>query len=103
MVLGHAKEQFKESNGNIPDNEKRSWVRHKIRSGEKKIEYRMVKPYWTKRLRNFNGDTIIFKNGYGKNAPEIKKKFIEFIVTDGMNTDLKINKLVYAIFFDKFK
>ncbi|MEK6945573.1 MAG: ASCH domain-containing protein [Nanoarchaeota archaeon] len=51
-----------------------------ISSGEKKIEYREIKPYWTKRLFD-NGnskkfDFIIFKNGYTKNSPKIKVEFL---------------------------
>jgi len=61
-----------------------------IASGEKKEEYRMIKSYWECRLiGNYwklkwefedNGggivyyeefDTVTFRNGYGKNAPEM--------------------------------
>lgn len=67
---------------------KKKWF-DMILSGEKKEEYREVKPYWNKRLlsfmsydwlgnlrrdRNFEFtkfDTIMFKNGYSKDAPEI--------------------------------
>ena len=47
-----------------------------ILSGKKKIEYREIKPYWTKRLVNPDGSykqftNIIFKNGYSKNMPEM--------------------------------
>lgn len=70
-----------------------------IASGEKKEEYREIKEYWIKRLisddfnwdcattdkRNAhyvscpNGfykhyDEVIFKNGYSKNAPQIRMK-----------------------------
>lgn len=65
---------------------KKKWF-DMIKSGEKKEEYREIKPYWTKRfchalydlelgnssktLYNAVG-TVIFKNGYQKNAPKIK-------------------------------
>ena len=62
-----------------------------ILSGEKKEEYREIKPYWTKRFLKtdieFKQDaiiesmreghcsftkTVIFKNGYSKNSPQIQ-------------------------------
>ena len=69
---------------------KKNWF-DMILSGEKKEEYREVKDYWMKRLAGIKGcgtsynftllcnaenkfkeyDTIIFKNGYSKNAPTI--------------------------------
>lgn len=64
---------------------KKEWYKM-IASGEKKEEYRDMKPYWKKRLThsftefldnsgetttwNYNNfDYIIFKNGYAKNSP----------------------------------
>lgn len=60
-----------------------------ILSGEKKEEYRERKPYWEKRFKRYFGwgygatsantygwqfpprkKEVIFRNGYGKNAPE---------------------------------
>lgn len=59
---------------------KRKWF-DMIKSGEKKEEYREIKPYWTKRLQNdglFECNTkygfcrpVIFKNGYRKDSPKI--------------------------------
>lgn len=51
-----------------------------ILAGTKKIEYREIKPYWTKRLFDENGnpkhyDLIVFRNGYSKDAPEMKVEF----------------------------
>jgi len=48
-----------------------------ILAGTKKVEYRDIKPYWTKRLLDDIGnpkkyDLIIFKNGYNKNSPTMK-------------------------------
>ena len=52
-----------------------------IASGEKREEYREIKPYWSKRLsRTKNAyiflpepySHIIFTNGYANNAPKIK-------------------------------
>ena len=51
-----------------------------IAKGEKTIEYREMKPYWTKRLfvnsyecKSF--DVIHFKNGYAKNSPRMEVVF----------------------------
>lgn len=51
-----------------------------IKAGEKKVEFREIKPYWTKRLFDENGeaikyDFIIFRNGYSKDAPKMKVEF----------------------------
>ena len=40
-----------------------------IKSGEKKEEYRAIKPYWDSRLSNRHYDLVKFRNGYGKDAP----------------------------------
>lgn len=55
---------------------KKKWF-DMIASGEKKEEYREIKPYWQKRLRPFITDettpkVIVFKNGYQKDAPMMK-------------------------------
>ena len=46
----------------------RKWF-YEILEGRKKIEYRLVKPYWTKRIVGREYDKILFKNGYGSKAP----------------------------------
>jgi len=48
--------------------------------GTKKIEYRDIKPYWTKRLLDENNkpkkyDIIYFKNGYSKDCRKMKVQF----------------------------
>jgi len=48
-----------------------------ILEGSKKIEYREIKPYWTKRFFDKQGkpityDLIFFKNGYNKNSPTME-------------------------------
>ncbi|MCI9247256.1 MAG: ASCH domain-containing protein [Clostridia bacterium] len=55
---------------------KRKWF-DMIVSGEKKEEYREIKPYWTKRFGNYFigtyvDKTITFRNGYGENRSSIK-------------------------------
>jgi ASC-1-like (ASCH) protein len=49
---------------------KKKWF-DMIASGEKKEEYRVIKPYWIKRLRKKKFDAIRFRNGYSKDAPVI--------------------------------
>jgi len=46
-----------------------------IASGEKKEEYREIKPFWTKRLIGKRYDDIIFQHGYSKSARRIKVGF----------------------------
>lgn len=57
---------------------KKKWF-DMIKSGEKKEEYREIKPYYDSRFfneykRNNNNLCfyVIFKNGYSKNSPSIK-------------------------------
>lgn len=71
---------------------KKKWF-DMIKSGEKKEEYREIKPYWTKRLNNefdkmlksiipsdverdlrkyYQYLIVIFRNGYQKNSPIMK-------------------------------
>lgn len=42
---------------------------HMIASGEKKEEYREIKPYWEKRLDGREYDTVKFRWGYRKDSP----------------------------------
>jgi hypothetical protein len=49
---------------------KKKWF-DMIASGEKKEEYREIKPYWIKRLRNREYQAIKFRNGYAKDSPTI--------------------------------
>ena len=58
---------------------KKKWF-DMIKSGEKKEEYREIKPYWTSRFEHYLRRTIfnsyaghvILKNGYKKNSPTLK-------------------------------
>lgn len=96
---------------------KKNWY-EKIKSGEKTIEYREVKPYWTKRFEragceNNKGDVeLLLKNKIACLSPVIKAKCIlrlgytkqymtaritSIEVVNGKNTDLAIDKPVYAI------
>lgn len=95
---------------------KKEWY-EKIKSGEKTIEYREVKPYWTRRLEraefsggcmywDFDRKLYVFDNfsapcffrlGYTKETLEAWITKVEIV--DGKNTDLHIDKPVYAIHF----
>ena len=98
---------------------KKEWY-DKIKSGEKTIEYREAKPYWTYRIGNelkrqcaFAEDMELFyefarghridivnidcvlRLGYTKQYMTARITSIE--VVNGKNTDLAIDKPVYAI------
>lgn len=53
---------------------KKKWF-DMIKSGEKKEEYREIKPYWTNRLKKLDITKpfyVLFRNGYGNNRPTLK-------------------------------
>ena len=103
---------------------KKEWY-EKIKSGEKTIEYREVKPYWTKRLlRAEYSNYCAAQHVYKKHFIHGSKKYFVFEryeapcffrlgytkerldawitkieVVDGEDTDLHIDKPVYAIHF----
>jgi len=86
-------------------NVKKEWF-DKIKSGEKKCEYREFKDYWITRLLNDKGlpkkfDLIIFKNGYKKDSEKLifKHKITEVMI--GTYTDLKLDEHVFAIYLGK--
>lgn len=113
---------------------KKEWY-EKIKSGEKTIEYREVKPYWMKRIcselskefeKRFeshcefdvscsdtgNGGHFVLcekdaklkcklRLGYTKNYMSARITKIEIV--DGLNTDLHIDKPVYAIHLGNIK
>ena len=98
---------------------KKQWY-DKIKSGEKKIEYREVKPYWSGRFSKefeFNqyafcniGDCLEMLNywhpiklrlGYTKKYMEALVNKIEIV--DGKDTDLHIDGKVYAIHLSDVK
>jgi len=63
---------------------KKKWY-DMILSGEKKEEYREIKPYWVKRFTNqatkdlIQPDMIVFVNGYGFDKPSFQVNCIDFI------------------------
>lgn len=100
---------------------KKEWF-EKIRSGEKMIEYREVKPYWESRLDKPLGKLFSAWNGNLPSYPcEFEKGLLSCLlrlgytrhymtanitkiqIVDGKDTDLKINKPVYAIHLSDVK
>lgn len=71
---------------------KKKWF-DMILSGEKKEEYREIKPYWTRRFKNtflfyrdgfpigHDKERIVFRNGYSKDSPS-------FIATCTLSVDI---------------
>jgi hypothetical protein len=80
---------------------KKHWF-DKIRNGEKTVEYREAKEYWVKRLsKNYNN--VVLRNGYSKNAPCLIADISAIKIINGINTDLQIDKDVYAIELKKVR
>jgi hypothetical protein len=46
-----------------------------IANKQKHIEYRRQSRYWRKRLEERKYDSILFRNGYAKDAPEMLVEF----------------------------
>lgn len=80
---------------------KKEWY-EKIKSGEKTVEYREVKDYWSKKIvqeLNLCGKPkCYFQLGYNSGT-RLKATICKIERVDGINTDLKIDKPVYAIHF----
>jgi hypothetical protein len=51
-----------------------------IVSGEKKKEYRIVKPYWVNKLVDRSYDSIIFQAGYRKDSPRHIVPYTGYII-----------------------
>ena len=47
-----------------------------IASGEKREEYRALTPFWTRRLADRQYDEIHFRNGYARDAPFMRVRFL---------------------------
>lgn len=62
-----------------------------IAQGTKLEEYRERKEYWATRLEGRDYDTIIFRNGYGPDVPEIEVEF------KGVRKTTRKGDAVYAI------
>jgi len=46
-----------------------------IAEGSKKHEFRQIKPYWTKKLKEREYDVIEFRNGYAADAPAMMVEY----------------------------
>lgn len=97
---------------------KKHWY-DKIKSGEKTVEYREAKPYWNTRLWKHGCEAYpnlpydyedckdyfvpppecYFQLGY-KPETRLTAKIYKVEIVDGKNTDLNIDKPVYAIHFE---
>lgn len=94
---------------------KKEWY-EKIKSGEKTIEYREIKPYWIKRIEKPFGKLFSAWNGELPSYPceferglfpcklrlgytdrYMSANITKIVVIDGKDTDLHIDKPVYAI------
>lgn len=59
-----------------------------ICEGKKKIEYRDITPYWTKRLFSEDGQpqnfkVVVFRNGYSNKVPRVAVECLGIEKTDG--------------------
>jgi hypothetical protein len=76
-----------------------------IACGEKTVEYRTVKPYWTRRLiKNFgfviifhSFDEIHFRNGYTKSAPFMRVRHRHTEIKEMVNPDSGIKEHCFCI------
>ena len=75
---------------------KKQWF-DMIASGEKKEEYREVKPYWTTRLIHNDFDVIHFRNGYASDAPTMTIDLISIDVGLGNQEWGSGSKPVYIL------
>ena len=88
---------------------KKEWY-EKIRSGEKTVEYREVKPYWTRRIqvaaKNCEWKFLDDKSGryfipcvlrLGYTKQQMTAYITKIEVVNGKDTDLHVDKPVYAI------
>jgi len=75
---------------------KKKWF-DKINSGKKKEEYRLITPFWTKRLLNREYDSVIFQLGYNKKAGRMKFKIEHITIKNITQWETKEKVNVYAI------
>lgn len=70
-----------------------------IARGEKKAEYRLLKPYWAKRLDGREYDEIHFRNGYASDAPFMRVEWVG--LADAFYSPLGDDKHVFVIHLGK--
>lgn len=69
-----------------------------IASGEKKEEYRDLKPFFTTRLENRHYDVVVFQNGYSADSPRIIVKYNGVKIKKGKSKwGAEKGKIYYAI------
>lgn len=83
---------------------KKEWY-EKVKSGEKTHEYRIYGDYWNKRIIDalFPEDIICLTCGYPQKDDLNRRLFAKVLkisVTDGLKSDLKVNKRVWDIEFE---
>ncbi len=69
-----------------------------IKSGENKIEYREVTPFWTSRLFDKEGkkrsyDSVLFINGYNKDARRLTTEFKGVTIKNGVY-NINLGKII---------
>ena len=80
---------------------KKEWF-DRFLTGEKTIEYREKKRYWDARL-NKPIKTILFKNGYSRDARKFIVDVDKIEIVDSVDTDLKTGGMIYAIHTSNLK
>lgn len=86
---------------------KKKWF-DMIKSGEKKEEYREIKPYYASRFKkfvpniqkkepNYRFGYVLFRNGYGNDKPTIKCKIILTKGTGKTEWGAEPNKEYYVL------
>lgn len=70
----------------------------KIKSGEKKHEYRLANTYWHTRINNLARPAKVrFRRGYAKNADTMLFDIKSIGIVNGLHTDLHIHDVVFDI------
>lgn len=76
---------------------KKEWF-DMIASGQKKEEYREIKPHWDSRLLNRNYDVVSFRNGYEKLSPKMTVELKDIRIGYGrFRWGAPINSVVYIM------
>ena len=80
---------------------KKQWF-DMILSGEKTEEYRDIKPYYNLRFIGKEYDTVVFRNGYARDAPSltIELKTIRF-GTGKPEWGAEVNKKYFVLYLGK--
>lgn len=72
----------------------RKWF-DEIALGQKKREFREMKPYWDSRLCGRRYEEIWFRNGYNMNAPIMRLECLGIVVNIALNRyEIKLGKVL---------